>query len=124
MNVGDISNGGVSSSKQLKHRALENVSSKKARPAVRPELQDDKQEPQDSVAISEEARRALAENQKKLLELEQARQALDEIPEMSDERKREIQERIDSAYYSKPEIIDKIASRIARDLGEFKRPGL
>ncbi len=121
MNIGDITNGGVSNSKHLKHPALDQLSGQEARIVTRTEQTEDKQEPQDSVAISEEARRALAENQKRLQELERAREALDSIPQLSAERKREIQERIDSAYYSKPEILDKIASRIARDIGEFRR---
>ncbi len=119
MNIGDISNGGVSSSKHLKHRAQQ-ITTPEARIVTRTDLPEEKQEPQDSVAISEEARRALAENQKRLQELERAREALDSIPRLSAERKREIQERIDSAYYSKPEILDKIATRIARDIGEIK----
>ena len=120
MNIGDITNGGVSN-RHLKHPALDPLSGQDARIVTRTEQTGDKQEPQDSVAISEEARRALAENQKRIQDLERAREALDEIPQLSAERKREIQERIDSAFYSKPEIIDKIASRIARDMGDFKR---
>ncbi len=121
MNIGDITNGSLSSSKHLKRRSIEQVNGKDARNKLRPDQQGEQKDTQDSVAISEEARRALAENQKKLQELEQAREALEAIPQLSAERKREIQERIDSAYYSKPEILDKIASRIARDIGEFKR---
>ncbi len=121
MNIGDITNGGLSTSKHLKHRTIEQVNSPEARINPRTENSDEKQQHQDSVAISEEARRALAENQKRLQELERAREALESIPQLSAERKQEIQERIDSAYYSKPEILDKIASRITRDIGEFKR---
>ena len=94
----------------MKHRNLEQLNGQEARIVTRTDQTGDKQEPQDSVAISEEARQALAENQKKLQDLERAREALDSIPQLSAERKREIQERIDSAYYSKPEILDKIAS--------------
>ncbi len=121
MNIGDITNGGLSTSKHLKSRNLESVNGPDTRTSPRTDLPEERQEPRDSVAISEEARRALAENQKRLHELEKAREALDEIPQLSAERKRQIQERIDAAYYSKPEILDKIASRIARDLGDFKR---
>ncbi len=121
MNIGDITNGRVSTSKNLKHHNAEHINGPDARIVTRKDLPEEKQELQDSVAISEEARRALAENQKKLQELEQAREALADIPQLSAERRQEIQERIDAAYYSKPEILDKIASHIARDLGEFKR---
>ena len=121
MNIGDITNGSLSTSKHLKQRTVENINGQGARKKVRSDLQGEQKENQDSVAISEEARKALAENQKKLQELESARDALEAVPELSAERKREIQERIDAAYYSRPEILDKIASRIARDLGEFKR---
>lgn len=120
MNIGDITNGSISS-KNLKNRGVEQVNNPDARIVARKNLSEEKQELQDSVAISEEARRALAENQKKLQELEQAREALADIPQLSAERKQEIQERIDAAYYSKPEILDKIASHIARDLGDFNQ---
>ena len=119
MNIGDITNGGVSTSKHLKHQTIKQLKHPQGNVVTRTDTPDEKQEPQDSVAISEEARRALAENQKKLLELERAREALDSIPQLSAERKKEIQERIDSAYYSKPEILDKIASHVARDIEEF-----
>lgn len=121
MNIGDITNGSLSTSKHLKNRTVDQFNGPESRIVTRPEMPDDKSEPQDSVAISEEARRALAENQKKLQELEQAREALDSVPQLSDERRREIQEKIDAGFYSKPEILDKIASNIARDLGEFNK---
>lgn len=121
MNIGDITNGGLSTSKHLKHRTIEQINGSDSRIAPRTDSPEDRQEPQDSVAISDEARRALAENQKKLQELERAREALEALPQMSAERKRELQERIEAAYYSKPEILDKIASRIARDIGEFRK---
>ncbi len=120
MNIGDITNGSLSP-KHLKRRSIEQVNGQDARNKLRPDQQGEQKDNQDSVAISEEARKALAENQKKLQELERAREALEAIPQLSAERKREIQERIDSAYYTKPEILDKIASRIARDIGELKR---
>ncbi|MFK7849151.1 MAG: hypothetical protein AB8G77_27940 [Rhodothermales bacterium] len=121
MNIGDITNGSVSTSKNLKQRSVDQINNPDGRIVTHKDLPEEKQELQDSVDISEEARRVLAENQKRLQELEQAREALADIPRLSAERKQEIQERIDAAYYSKPEILDKIASRITRDLGDFKR---
>ena len=82
MNIGDITNGSLSTSKHLKSRAVEKISSKDARNKLRPDLQGEQKENQDSVAISDEARKALAENQKKLQELEQARDALEAIPQL------------------------------------------
>jgi hypothetical protein len=117
MNIGDITNGGLPSSKRLKQRQVDQITPVDVRNNT-PETPDARNAQLDSVAISEEARRALAEDQKRLQEFEQARQALDDVPSLSEERKQEIRERISSAYYSKPEILTQIASRITQNLGE------
>lgn len=117
MNIGDITNGRLPKPKNLHQRQVDQVANGDLRNS-RHEVPDGLQHPQDSVAISEEARRALAEDQKRLQEFEQARQAFDDAPPLSEERRNEIRERISSAYYTKPEILAQIASRITQNLSE------
>lgn len=45
-----------------------------------------------------------------------ARQALHELPSLSEERAAEIRRRIESGYYRRPEILDQIAERVASEL--------
>lgn len=120
MNIGDITNGRLPKPKNLQQRQVDQVTNGDLKNS-RQEVPDGLQHPQDSVAISEEARRALAEDQKRLQEFEQARQAFDASPSLSEERINEIRERISSAYYSRPEILAQIASRITQDLGESNK---
>lgn len=117
MNIGDITNGRLPKSKNLHQRQVDQVANGDLKNS-RHEVPDGLLNPQDSVAISEEARRALAEDQKRLQEFEQARQAFDASPSLSEERINEIRERIQSAYYSRPEILAQIASRITQNLSE------
>ena len=116
MNIGDITNSSYSTSKHLKPHPIESLRDKDAQKTPVADKAEDNQEVQDSINISEEARLAHAAEQKKLQEFEHARKALDETPELSASRKQEILDRINSGFYTKPEVIDEIASKISDEL--------
>ena len=116
MNIGDVTKGGLDPSKHLQNRTVEQTQSIDARVSPRNELQEERSEHQDSVAISEEGRKALEEDQNRLQDLGHAREALDQLPSISKDRDREIRERMKSHYYTQPEILQQIASRIGSDL--------
>lgn len=69
--------------------------------------------PQDRVEISDAARAAQASGSQKA-ELDFARKALDGVAPMSEPRTAEIQQRIQSGFYSQPEVINQVASRLSR----------
>lgn len=116
MNVGDVSNSSYSTSKHLKPHRIEPLREKNSRSAPSSDIAEDNQEIQDSINISEEARKAHAAEQKKLQELEQAKQALENTPELNPSRKQEIMDRLASGYYSSPEVTEQIASKISDEL--------
>ena len=113
MNIGDVTNGSLSSSKHLKHKPVDAVAGVVARTTHRRDRKEGKQDLQDSIAISDEARRALEADQKQLIELKEAREALDALPELSEDRMRELKERIESGFYLQDDIIDQVAEKIA-----------
>lgn len=49
-------------------------------------------------------------------ELSDARKALHRVPQMSEARMAEIKDRIKRGYYSRPEVLDRIAKRLTRHL--------
>jgi len=118
MNIGDITNSSYSTSKHLKPHRVESLRDKDSQKSPSSEKPEENQEVQDSINISEEARIAHAAEQKKLQELELARQALNNTPELSSSRKQEILDRINSGYYSKPEVLDQIASKVSEDISK------
>ena len=118
MNIGDITNSSYSTSKHLKPNPIESLREKDSKKAPSAEKPEDNQEIQDSINISEEARLAHAAEQKKIQDVEFARQALDESPEMSQSRKQEILDRINSGFYTKPEIAEQIATKITDELSK------
>ena len=118
MNIGDVSQGSLSTSKHLKQRKVNPVAGSDAHVTHRKQHGDEQGGTEDSVAISKEARQALEADQKRVEELEEARKAYDALPTLSEERIQEIRERISQSYYSQPEVIDHIATKIVRELGE------
>ena len=116
MNIGDITNSSYSTSKHLKPHRIESLRDKDSQKTPSNDKTEESQEIQDSINISEEARLAHAAEQKKLQEFEQARKALDESPELSQSRKQDILDKLQSGYYAKPEVIEEIASKITEEL--------
>ena len=49
-------------------------------------------------------------------ELSEARTALHKVPEMTEERMSEIKKRIKDGYYSRSDVLDRIAKRLTRHL--------
>lgn len=70
--------------------------------------------PGDRVEISDAARTAA--NDTSAREMTLARKALNAISELGPERLKEIQSRIQDGYYSSPEVLQQVASRIANEL--------
>lgn len=116
MNIGDITKGGLSHSNPLnKHRTIEKTELE-SRPPARPGTERDDAQPRDSVAISEAGRRALEEEQRKKADLAMAREVYEAEGTLSEERLQEIRARIQSQYYQHPNVIERIAQRLAGDL--------
>lgn len=67
----------------------------------------------DRVELSEAAR---AQSKAKGGELEQAREALLDMPPLDPERKDHILRRVQEGYYSQPDVIKQIAQRLHADL--------
>ena len=118
MNISDITNSGVSTAKQLKSHHAKSVNDQESRISSVPEQSEERPETQDSVAISEEARKAHAAEQKRLQELEFAREALASSNELSAQRKQEIQDRLNSGFYTSPEVLEQTAARITNELNQ------
>lgn len=70
----------------------------------------------DRVEISEAARAAFSKGQQQVTGLAQARNALNELPGLSEERAAEIRTRLEEGYYTRPEVSAKLAERLAADL--------
>ena len=116
MNIGDISNSGYSSAKHVKSHGPSPVNEVDARIAATTESTEDDPNNQDTVAISEEARIAHAAEQKRRTDLEFAREKLKTHEEMTPDRQQELLERLNSGYYTQPEVIENIAGKIADEL--------
>ena len=116
MNIGDVTNRSYSSAKHLKPHDVKSAKEQDARSPGLPDKSEDSPEIKDSIDISDEARKALAAEQRRLQEFEDAQALLKSLPEMSPTRKQEILERLNAGYYNKPEVISQIAARISKDL--------
>ena len=114
MNIGDVTNSGYSSAKHLKTNRLEALTEQEVRPAVPTDKSDDNHEIQDSLNISEEARKAHAAEMERKMDLAQAREALDELPDLSPARKQELMDRLSTGYYMQPEVLGQIAARVSK----------
>ena len=117
MKIGDLTNSNLASSKHVKPQRVTPVGGEESHNTLGKDRQGPGQHPQDSLAISEEARRALEADQKRLLELREARAAYDALPRLSQERIDEIKQRIRSGFYTQPDTLDHVARKVARDLG-------
>lgn len=70
----------------------------------------------DSVEISDSARAAQTGGDVRTAELSFAHRTLTEIPPLSESRAKEIIQRVEEGYYTKPENVKQIAEQLARDL--------
>lgn len=72
---------------------------------------------EDRVEISQEGKlKAQGEEANKSRDLAFARKAMLGIPPLTEDHVRELQTRIKERYYSKPEVIDKVADKLTDDL--------
>ena len=116
MNIGDVTNSSYSSAKHLKPQSIKSTKDQDARNSGISEKTDENPDVVDSIDISDEARKALAAEQKRIQEFEDAQELLNSLPEMSPARRQELLERLNSGYYTKPEVISQIAGRISKDI--------
>jgi hypothetical protein len=68
---------------------------------------------EDRVELSEAAR---AQSKAKGGELEQAHEALLDMPPLDPKRKEDILRRVQSGYYSQPDVLKQVAQRLSADL--------
>ena len=116
MNIGDVTNSSYSSAKHLKTQNVNSLTDQEVRTNAISEKSEDNQDVKDSIDISEEARKALAAEQQRMQEFEEAQRLLNSLPEMSSTRKQELLDRLNSGHYNKPEVLSQIAARITNDL--------
>ena len=73
-------------------------------------------EAKDRVELSGAAREAYSKSQQQVTDLALAREALNELPELSGGRAGEIRTRLEEGYYTRPEVSAQFAERLAADL--------
>ena len=116
MNIGDISQGGLKSSEHLKNHQIEKATPVNPRISDRAASGSSEQPPKDTVSISEAGRLAMEEDRLRKTDLDTARTALNNLPDLSAERRAELMERLNNQYYTQPEVQQKIARDLATDL--------
>lgn len=111
MNISDL-NASALRSDQLRNSSVARID-----PASRGRtVSDEKTEANaDRVEISDKAREALSDA-RSTEELSFARKALDNVPELSEERTAQIQDRIKSGYYNRADVLNMVAERLGSDV--------
>ncbi|WP_457651517.1 hypothetical protein [Rhodocaloribacter sp.] len=71
--------------------------------------------PRDRIELSDVVRGRLP-NSERGREIAFARKALQELPPMSEERLAKIRDRMESGFYSRPEVLHKVAGRLADEV--------
>lgn len=110
MNISDVN--ASTRSDQLKNASIGAIDPAASGRAVSREESEPKS---DRVEISNDARAALSQARSSE-ELAFARKALQGLPEMSEERTAELQNRIKSGYYGSPDVLRNVSERIAAAL--------
>ena len=118
MNISDVNTTALRS-EHLKHANVGQAGAAQSSP-IRPDAEAKTEAARDRVEISDKARASLADGRRSE-ELTFARKALESVPELSEERLTLLKDRIASGFYSKPEVVEKIADRVASDLGGTTR---
>ncbi len=73
-------------------------------------------EPRDRVEVSEESRRASREQDDLKPEIAFARQAMYNIPPLSEQRAEELVERLERGHYDTPDVVLKLSERLKEDI--------
>ena len=71
---------------------------------------------EDRLELSDAARAAHGERQQQVSDLAQAREALDSLPGLSEERAAQIRTRLEEGYYTRPEVASRIAERLTAEV--------
>ncbi len=75
-------------------------------------------QPEDRIELSDVVRGRLPHTRKGR-EIAFARKALDALPSLSEERMAKIRERMDNGFYARPEVMHKVAGRLADEMQGF-----
>ena len=117
MNIGDISQGSsTSGADQLTNQRVERIAKRDGNLKLEGEDGKGRHAHQDSLAISEAGRKALEASRKQAMELDMAREALQQVDTLDEARLAEIKERLENGFYTQPDMLENIASRVMTDL--------
>lgn len=117
MNIGDISQGSsTSGADQLKNQRVERIATRDGNLKLGGEEGKEPHAHQDSLAISEAGRKALEASRKKAMDLDVAREALQQVNQTDEARLAEIKERLANGFYTQPDMIDQVVARVMNDL--------
>ena len=73
---------------------------------------------EDRLELSDAARAAYSKQQQQAADLAQAREALEALPSLGGDRLAEIKARLESGYYTRPEVTAQIAERLTSEITE------
>ena len=71
---------------------------------------------EDRLELSDAARAAYSKQQQQATDLSQAREALETLPSLGEERLAEIKARLQNGYYTRPEVAAQIAERLTSEI--------